>query len=127
MGMVFAALTLGALSGCGGGAGKATVSGEVTVDNEPIKEGRIVYLTDGQAGVEGKIKDGKYSVQNVPIGAAKVQIFYPVVIGVHKMLPDSPPVEQYKESLPDRFNLQTTLKTEVKSGDNPINWPLKTK
>jgi hypothetical protein len=121
-----AILLLAGLSGCGGGGPTATIHGDVTVDNDPLVEGRIVYVLKDKA-MEAPIKDGTYSMKDVPEGSAKVQIWYPKVVGKKAGLPGSPALEEYKETLPDRYNVQTTLKADVQAGDNTINWPLKTK
>jgi hypothetical protein len=60
--------------GCGGGGG--SVSGDVTYEGEPVKDGYISFIpTDGRGQTAaGPIKDGKYSVSNVPLGKKTVKV-----------------------------------------------------
>jgi len=119
------------LIGCGS-SGTATVHGTVKVDGQPVKAGAIsFYPKDGKAKTTGgEIKDGHYSVE-VPVGVMKVSISEPKGTGKKKKLyagkADSPEVELKEEGLPERYNIQSELELEVKPGDNPKDWDLKTK
>jgi hypothetical protein len=66
-------LLLGAVTGCGG---KGKVSGMVTgPDGQPLPLGRITFLPDsGPPGVSGEIQDGKYAVEDLSTGPAKVSV-----------------------------------------------------
>ena len=51
-----------------------TVEGTVTFNGKPVPDGTITFhLPDGQF-VGAKIKDGKYRVDRVPAGTAKVTV-----------------------------------------------------
>jgi hypothetical protein len=121
-----AALLLLACLGCGGGS-SATVSGAVTLDGQPVKQGTVRFVpADGKSPpVDAAIRDGKYSAA-VPPGDAKVEITAPVVVGKRKAYDtdDSPMVEEVKESLPARYNTQTELKFAVQKGSQEKNWEL---
>lgn len=120
-------LLLAGVAGCSGGGG-GTVSGEVTVDNVPLAEGRIEFTPPGPKGpLQTTITAGKYTLRDVPEGTALVRIFAPKMIGKKAMLPGSPPVEQYDETLPKRYNVESDLKREVKAGDNKIDFPIQGK
>ncbi len=62
-------------SGCGGGGG-SSVSGTVTFNGQPVEKGLIsFYSADGKGTpVGGPISGGKYTVKNVPVGKAKVEV-----------------------------------------------------
>ena len=126
VGLVACAL---AAAGCDG-SGLADVSGTVTVDGTPIEEGAITfYPVDGQGQTAGgPIKDGKYSVP-VSVGKMKVSISYPRAIGKKKLYntPESPEGIIWKEGLPGRYNEQSELTFEVKSGKNTKDWELTVK
>jgi len=57
-----------ALSGCGGVGTLYPVSGKVTVDGKPLKDGQVSFVPDKEKGNKapvapfGKIKDGSYSL-----------------------------------------------------------------
>jgi hypothetical protein len=61
-----------ALSGCG--KNTATVTGTVRYQGEPLPSGTILfYGSDGQP-VVGGIEDGKYKVDDAPLGKVKIAI-----------------------------------------------------
>lgn len=123
---VGAALVLLLAVGCSGGDA-ATVSGTVTFDNQPLKEGVIRFVpTDGKtAPVDAAIRDGKYSAA-VPVCETTVSITAPKVVGKLKMYdtPDSPEVEQVKELLPEKYNTKSSLTYTVLKGSQEKNWDL---
>ena len=92
-----AALALAFAVGCGG-TPEGTVSGTVTMDKEPLKDGLIRFEpTDPKAHpVEATISDGKYTATLAP-GEAKVAIRANKVVGKTKMYdtPDSPTVDTF--------------------------------
>ncbi|HJZ55627.1 MAG TPA: DUF1416 domain-containing protein [Gemmataceae bacterium] len=105
-------------AGCSGNS-EATVTGEVTLDNQPLKKGRIQFVSaDGKTtAAEAEVADGKYAVKVAP-GEYKVKISADKVVGKHKMYdtPDSPEVEDVRQLIDARFNDNTELKMTVQSG-----------
>jgi hypothetical protein len=127
-GAVFFVLLL-MLAGCGGGS-MADVSGTVKIDGKPLEDGAIRFTPeDGKTQTAGGfIKGGQYSVK-VPVSVMKVSISAPKVVG-HKKLYDTPDSETRPitaEALPARYNEQTELKLDVKSGTNQKDFELKSK
>jgi hypothetical protein len=106
------------LVGCGE-ANTALVSGTVTVDGKPIRQGAITFTpVDGEGWTAGSpIKDGAYSAR-VPATVLKVVISMPKVVGTKKIYdtPDSPEMPITKEALPERFNTKTELQIEPTAG-----------
>jgi hypothetical protein len=106
-------------AGCGGGSTGA-VSGEVTLDGQPLKDGFIRFVpADGKAAaVDGPIADGKFRVAAVPVGEVKVEVTAQKVVGKHKVYdaPDSPTVDITEQYIPQRYNAQTELKMTVQAG-----------
>jgi hypothetical protein len=73
------------------------------------------------------IEEGKYTAR-VPVGTAKVEIRVPRVFGKSKVREGPGAGEDLvEESLPARYNDNSELKLEVKSGKNPKDWDLKSK
>ena len=126
----FLALVMAAavLPGCG--ASTATVSGEVTIDGQPLDNGVIAYApADGPgASATAVVEKGKYRLQTTP-GAKWVQISAPIVVGQRKEYnsPNAPSVDISEERLPERYNAKTELKFELKPGANVKDWTVESK
>lgn len=109
---------------------RGQVTGTVEVDGQPAAAGAIAFTPiDGNtAGTGGDIVDGRYAV-NANLGPSKVAINIPKVVGERKLYdtPDSPVRPVVEESLPPKYNDQTTLTFDVKPGPNEQNFSLKTK
>jgi hypothetical protein len=116
------------LPGCG--APTATVSGEVTVDGQPLDKGVISYVPAEGAGAAAtaEVAKGKYHLQTTP-GAKWVQVSAPVVVGQRKEYnsPNAPLVDVSGERLPERYNAKTELKFELKPGANVKDWSVEGK
>ena len=111
------------VGGCG--TSLSSVSGTVTVDGKPLEKGAISYAPADNQGspVTADVVSGKYELQ-VPSGQKFVQISAPVLVGKKKQYegPDAPYDEFYDESLPPKYNSQTTLKFDVQPGKNTKDW-----
>jgi hypothetical protein len=117
-------ICLAALAGCG--PATATISGEVTVDGQPLKKGFIMYSPADGIGqpVTAPIEDGRYHVKTV-LGNKFVQISEPVVIAKHPEAGDPTKfIEQTQERLPERYHVKSELTFEAKAGANTKDWKL---
>ena len=86
----------------------ATVGGKVTYNGQPLTDAAIIFhLTDDQF-VGAKIKDGKFRVDRVPAGVAKVTI------------------DSKKVRLPAKFASPETsgMSVEIKQRKVPVNFML---
>jgi hypothetical protein len=120
-----------ATAGCGDGFRTGEVSGTVTFDGTPVKEGKITFFPmDGAGGTPGGfIIDGAYTVKKVPIGEMKVVINGQKVIGKKEVYPGQPnsPVKPVTaELLPAKYSdvSSSELRYEVKPGSNEKNFDL---
>lgn len=116
-------------AGCGSDAPTHPVKGRVTLDGTPIEKGSIRFSPTGEASpAGGEIKNGEYSLM-APPGESKVEITSTKVIGQRKAYntPDSPMVDITREAVPEKYNARTTLKFEVKAGNNSKDFDLSTK
>lgn len=118
-------------TGCSRGPVMAKISGEVTVDGQPLKDGRILFTPeDGQGQTGGStITDGKFQVE-VPPAKMKVQINASQVIGkqaAYEGVPNSPMMDIVKEIIPKRYNDQTELREEIKPGAQSVKYELRSK
>jgi hypothetical protein len=108
-----------------------TLSGTVTLDGEPLKEGTVRFVpvdtkTGGTAGAA--IKDGKFTAE-VPLGELRVEISAPKVVGKRKAYdtPDSPMVDIVKELIPARYNVNSDLRVTIKKGGQKETFALVSK
>jgi hypothetical protein len=106
------------------------VTGMVRIDGTPLEKGTITFTpADGKGQTAGgEIKAGKYSAR-VGVGKYKVSISMPIEDKRKKLYPtaDSPEMWMYREGLPARYNEQTELELDVKSGTNQKDWDLQGK
>jgi hypothetical protein len=129
LGCVFSALVF--LGGCDSKPKTVTVSGTVNLDGKPLPEGEVTLVN--AAGLPPDVlpvKDGKFSGPAKP-GKVKVQIRVykegpPPPKDGTQPAPDSPP--SIVNTLPARFNDETTLNAEVTDGGlNPSKFEVQEK
>lgn len=135
--------------GCGGGGAiddlpRRALSGKVTLDGKPMEGGVVTFLPDAPGEPEkttsasARIADGAFSIApEVGLVAGK----YKVQVSSWKAAPrrgakkpaDAPADDEFdvtptKESIPARYNAQTTLTADVTdSGPNEFNFPVTSK
>jgi hypothetical protein len=107
-----------------------TVHGEVTLDGKPLKDGRVLFTpVDGQGQTGGAtITDGKFTAV-VPVAKMQVQINANKVIGQKPVYdsPGSPMMDEVIEIIPHRYNINSELTLDVKEGEQPVKYELKSK
>lgn len=113
-------------SGCSEQRG--TVSGQVTLNGQPLDKGMIVFnsLDPGsQASASADIVNGRYTLETTA-GQKQVQITAPIVTGTRPEYagPGAPVVEITEERLPARYHSASELTFEIKPGKNDKDWPL---
>jgi hypothetical protein len=134
---VFAMMSVLILGGCGGSTGPVTVtvSGSVSLDGKPVPSGQIIF--NDVAGIEkayaGVIKDGEFSFPST-LGQKKVSINSPQeVAGKSTIVGGTPgdpvsaenPALQIVETIPAKYNENTTLTADVtSSGENEFPFEL---
>ncbi|MFO0970297.1 MAG: hypothetical protein U0793_32510 [Gemmataceae bacterium] len=128
--LVFSALVLAPLAGCGGGVGD--VSGVVDFGGKPVKVGDVTFYGPDNVPHGAKLdRDGKYSITGVPAGKARVVVVSPNPKGMPTLVregkkfgPDEEDVKNWV-ALPKKYEDPATsgLEFDVKSGSNtiPIN------
>jgi hypothetical protein len=124
---LLSACLLMAVSGCGDNS-TLSVTGQVTFDGTPIKEGRILFRqVDGeQRAYSALITNGSYTVQ-CPPGKMRVEITAsrPVPGKFDKSNGAPEPVgEMY---VPEQYNAKSTLTAEVSSSNRSFPFDLKSK
>lgn len=142
-GLLAASVIVGLLAGCGVGDGddlpREAVSGKVTLDGQPLAEGSIQFQPEGGTDAKGPavsggavIQDGAY---DIPGGNGLTPGKYKVAISsaasAEAPAADAAPGPAPKpaqEKIPAKYNAESTLTAEVKSGGgNTFNFDLKSK
>ncbi|NLF71831.1 MAG: carboxypeptidase regulatory-like domain-containing protein [Candidatus Anammoximicrobium sp.] len=123
--------------GCGSGnpLNRQAVSGNVTLDGQPLDQGTIELVpTSSEQGVlsGGMIADGSFQVaadKGLPPGTYTVRIYSTETSAAGAAPPagaDIAPAQPAKERIPARYNSQSELKAEVKDGEsNTFTFDLK--
>jgi len=125
-----AAAVFCAADGCSTGPAVGTVTGEVTFDGQPVKDGHISFTpVDGQGQTGGaKIVDGRFKAEQVPATKMKVEIHGNKPTG-RKIkaydTPQSPSFDEVVELLPPKYNFQSELTLDVKRGSQDVKYDLK--
>jgi hypothetical protein len=127
------ALTLAVVpAGCNHGPAIGTVTGEVTFDGQPVKDGHVLFSPldgNGQTG-GGSIRDGKLLAEKVPVGKMKVELHGIKLTGKKYKAydtPESPWQNEVAELLPSKYNFTSELTLEVKRGSQDVKYELKSK
>jgi hypothetical protein len=123
--------------GCGGGDKRAAISGRVTLDGAAPEAGSISFQpiegTKGP-GAGAVITRGSYEIpraQGPVAGVYRVEIHAQRKTG--KKLPAGSPappgtmVDEVVEAVPARYNSPSTLRSEVKAGNNSLSYDLLSK
>jgi hypothetical protein len=120
------------VAGCdGGGARRGAISGAVNLDGKPLAQGSILFTPiEGVRGTVagGPIENGRYQLSAAAgpaIGGNRVEIRAMRNTGKMMPKPFAPPgqmIPQQEETIPPKFNSESTLKVEVKPGDNTADF-----
>lgn len=124
-----ALISIVALTGCSGDKHRA-VSGEVSLDGEPVSNGSILFLPTSGDGKKGaaEITEGKYAIpaeQGLPPGNYRVEIRWSKPTG--KQIPSGDPgmmMDERSEAMPDKYNTASTLTAEIIAGNNRHDFKL---
>lgn len=118
------------LTGCRNGPAVGRVSGKVTFEGKPVKQGRVSFQNPQTGVAEEAVldKDGNFSVRSaLPVGEYKVIVF-PLI--VHEKAEARGPVvgvERPAPDIPEKYRTigSTDLKATVKEGDNDLAFDMK--
>lgn len=121
------------LVGCGNG--ERSLTGTVTVDNQPIDDGMIVFAPSGEGDKRQKVAvqiiNGKYVVESakgLTDGKYRVEITWMKKTG--KKVPTGDGAEMRDESvqsLPAKFNTSSMLMADIPAPSNQLDFPLSLK
>lgn len=136
--LVFCSLTV---CGCFGGSAenieRAAISGTVTYDGKPLPEGSIQFVPDTDSS--GKPLRGKAVQAIISDGVYRLEADRGATVGMNQVLinaskktgkfqeSDGQKTEILKQYLPAKYNTSSTLKYEVKSGENTADFALESK
>jgi PHD/YefM family antitoxin component YafN of YafNO toxin-antitoxin module len=122
-------LTL-ALSGCGG---RGSVTGTVTYKNKPVPFGQVLFEgSDGASRQSNIDKNGKFFIEDVATGEAKVAVMSPNPKSITVLTKGNKKAESFAEvpnwiALPAKYEAvaKSGLTFPIKKGENTINIDLK--
>lgn len=136
--LIFCSLTV---CGCFGGSAeqieRAAVSGTITYDGKPLPEGSIQFVPGTDAS--GKPLRGKAVQALISEGAFSLDADQGPVVGMNQVLInatkktgkfqefDGQKTEILKQYIPAKYNTNSTLTYEIKSGENTADFALETK
>jgi hypothetical protein len=125
-------IPMAAMLGCvGKDPNRSAIGGNVTLDGKPVERGSIVFVaTDGTKGAAtgGQIEGGRYQIagkDGAAVGWNRVEVR--AVRKTGRMIPKGlggtgKMIEEQAEGVAARFNARSTLKLDVKPGDNTANF-----
>jgi hypothetical protein len=134
--MCLCAVLIAAL-GCSKGRAVGEVRGTVTLDGKPLEEGTVqLSALDGQAPTAGaQIVNGKFETR-AAITKYRVKIECNIAVGPDgKKIETGKKMDKYsprpeftiKQLVPDKYNANSELELDVKSGLNESRFDLTTK
>ncbi len=118
--------------GCGGSGASdqpdlGQVSGVVKMDGQPLANVTVASSpAQGRPSSAKTDTEGNYELGYIGDAKGAVIGAHTVSISTPQDAP-TPPGTTYKDPVPAKYNTKTTLKEEVKAGDNTINFDLESK
>lgn len=118
------------LSGCGGGGPPAgEVSGKVTFEGKPVKEGLVSFMSQAGTGDEAQLNsEGAFTITKpLPVGDYKVMVTPLIVRGQDGGKGPEVGIERPAPDIPAKYRVigTTDLKATVKEGKNQFNFDMK--
>lgn len=116
-----------ALAGCGG---VAQVEGTVTFNGQPIEKGSIGFVSQDSAAAETvgqEVVDGKYAIgadRGLKPGKYKVEIYGSTQAAAPASRDPDMQSSAGGNQLPEKYNRNSELTAELKSGGNTVNFDL---
>ena len=116
-------------AGCANEPPTGMITGEVTMDGQPLEDGRIQFTPlDGQSQPGGAtVAQGKFTAK-VPVTKMKVEINGNKRTG-RKIkaydTPESPLMDEIVELVPPKYNINSDVTLDVKPGPQEVKYELK--
>ncbi|QDT95947.1 hypothetical protein [Gimesia aquarii] len=135
LGVLAIVLSIAMTVGCGGketGQERATISGSVTFNGEPIEKGIIEFIPTGSTKGPtsgGPIKNGKYDITEKGPTMGPHKVLIRATRNTGKMVDAGPQtggakVEETEQYIPAQYNIKTTLEVTILSGINKQDFNL---
>lgn len=102
------------LTSCGGRP-TGVVSGKITYNGQPVSLGTVAMIADNGTVASGMISDGKYQIENVPVGSVKITVtVYPPSPMMHP--PTGPAAGVQQKPLPPFVPIPDRYADAARSG-----------
>ena len=119
-------------AGCGSNSA-LPLRGMVTLDDQPVAMGNIVFLPLASGGPKAAaaIENGSYSIpadQGLKPGKYRVEISWHKPTG--RKIPSADPgmtIDETREAIPAKYNSDSTLTVDLDGTDKPHNFALTSK
>jgi hypothetical protein len=130
------AAALVAIVGCDSGPRRQAVSGQVTLDGQPLDFGSITFVPDPNGPkASGLIEGGRYEIEQSrgPLAGQKIVEIRAPQYDPKRPAPANTKEKLYRldvapEALPDRYNSKSELRATVtEDGPNEFNFDLQSK
>ena len=125
------AIALAAVTGCGGGSTPdvGLVIGTVTMDGKPLENAAVIFSPpNGRPSMGLTDSNGKYELNYIRDTKGAVPGTHQVRITTQpESRPDDYTGPEFKETIPAKYNTDTTLDAEVKAGENTFNFELESR
>ncbi len=110
---------------------RASVSGSITLDGEPVPNGSIsFYPAPGSKGgtAGGDVIDGVYTISRAKgpmVGKYIVKIRSPYATG-RKIMAGRQQIDEHLDRIPTKYNRYSKQEVDVQAGKNTLDFPLQT-
>jgi hypothetical protein len=112
---------------------RVPISGKITLDNQPIDGGTILFLPQekGKIKTGATIEEGQYILdedEGPQAGQHRVEIYWAKKTG--RQIPSNDPpnmMDETREVVPGKYNQQSVLTVEIKPGENTFDLDLRTR
>lgn len=120
-----------AAGGCSKSKGRLSLRGTITFAGQPLEGGWIYFRPVGPGpSTAGEIHDGEFSIaadQGLPPGTYQVAVESRQATGREVKIYTGEMINEEKQVIPARYNVQTTLQVEVRAdSSNEFDFALET-
>lgn len=122
---------LAGMTGCGGTSQPdvGLVTGTVTMDGQPLENAAVVFSpTNGRPSMGITDSSGQYELTYIRDTKGAIPGTHQVrITTVEESVPDDYSGPAFRETIPIKYNAETTLVADVKPGENTFDFELESR